>query len=258
MRPLFLTAAVLAALPGYSQAGGGAWYVDIHHVAPTLEGHYKGTQDGQPVNFDIAGDLGLAKDSTPLGLGLEYQGPRFGLEFSVESQNYAGRNVLNRDITISGETYNAQETVFSTVKTTTYTGNWTIRFMRTPGFWLGLDLGVRGTTLDLHASANNYLLNMPAVAQFKSGLPMPQVGPSAGYYGLDGRLVARAFYHYLGYQGASYHHAGGDLRFFPLKWLGVRAFVDSEGWKVPDNTLSKNLEIGLDRTGAGFGVVVKF
>lgn len=258
MRSQIVLAALVAALPVFAQDGGGAWYLDAHRVAPTLEGHYLGVQDGQPVSFDLVKDLGLTKDKTTVGVGLEYQGPRFGLEVSVESQNYVGSSVLTRDVTISGETYNAQATLNSTVKVVNYTGNWTIRFVRSPGFWIGLDLGARGTSLDLNAVGQNYLTNTPIAAHFKSGIPMPQVGPSLGYTAFGGRLAARAFYHYLAYKGASYHNAGGDVRFFPLSWVGVRAFTSTEGWKLPNNSVAKNLEVGLDRSGTGFGVVLKF
>ncbi len=257
MRALILTAAVAAA-PAICQAEGGVWYLDVHRVSPTLEGHFKGTQDGEPVDFDIVKDLALAKKGSKLGGSLEYQGPRFGLELSVEAQDYAGSNLLSRDVTISGETYHAQAQVVTSVKLVTYTFNWTIRFVRTPGAWLGLDLGVRGASLDLDAAGTDYLASQTRTASFKSGLPMPQVGPSAGYTGLDGRLALRGYYHLLAYKGATYHHAGGDVRFFPLKWLGVRAFFANETWKVPDNSLAKDLEIGLDRSGAGFGAVIKF
>jgi len=257
MRTRVFTAAILASLPAFSQSRG-AWYLDVHRVAPTLEGSYTGMQDGKPVNFDIVKDLALAKDTTKVGVGLEYQGPRFGLELSAESQDYLGSNLISRDVTISGETWHAQATVATTVKMTNYTGNWTIRFMRTPGFWIGVDLGVRGTVLDLTATGKSYLTAVTSTASFKSGLPMPQLGPSVGYYGLDGRLVLRGYYHYLGYKGATYHNAGADVRYFPLSWLGVRAFTSAESWKVPADSISKDLAIVLDRSGTGFGLVLKF
>jgi hypothetical protein len=223
-----------------------------------LEGNYTGIQDGKPVNFDLVKDLALAKDSAKMGASLEYQGPRFGLELTLDTQDYSGRAFLDRDVTISGQTWHAQATVVSTVKTTNYTGNWTIRFMRTPGVWLGVDLGVKGTVVDLKATGSSYLSGVTTSAAFKSGLPMPQVGPSAGYTSEGGRFAIRGYYHFLSYKGASYHHTGGDVRFFPLPWLGVRAFASSESWKVPDNSIASDLAINLDRAGAGFGLVFKF
>ena len=112
--------------------------------------------------------------------------------------------------------------------------------------------------LDLQASGRNYLSNALATATFKSALPMPQVGPCAGWTGLEGRLAARASYHYLTYRGASYHHAGADVRYFPLPWLGVRAFAASEGWKLPNKSLASDLAVDLARRGAGLGVVARF
>jgi hypothetical protein len=258
MRSLVLTAALVASLPALAQDAHGSWYLDVHQVSPTLEGNYKGTQDNKPVDFDLVNDLGLAKNGNSPGFALEYQGPRFGLELSMESQKYLGSKVINREITISGQTFSAQALVDSNIKATNYTFNWTIRLMRTPGFWLGIDLGVRGTSLDVHAKATNYMFNQEDSADFKSGLPMPQVGLSTGYTALEGRLAIRAFYHYLGYKGATYHNAGGDVRYFPLSWLGVRAFTNSESWKVPTDSISKDLNINLDRAGTGFGLVFKF
>ena len=68
-------------------------------------------------------DLGLARDGARLGLGVEYQGPRFALEVSLDTQTYAGANVIARDITVSGQTWHAQATVASTIKVTDWTGN---------------------------------------------------------------------------------------------------------------------------------------
>ena len=257
MRSTLLLLALVAATPVLASEPG-YWYFDVHEVGPTFTGHYKGTQNSQPVDFDLVGDLGLAKTTTKPGGSIEYQGPRFGLELSMDEQDYGGSNTINRNIVIGGQTYNAQALVTSSLKMTCYTGNWTIRVFKWPDFWIGLDLGAEVTAIDLNASGVNYLLGVPATAVFKSPLPMPQLGPSAGFKVFGDRLVARAHYHFLDYKGASYHHTGADVRFFPLKWLGVRAFVANESWKVPDNSVAKDLEIGLDRSGAGFGVVARF
>jgi len=256
MRFIVLTAAMAVTAPGF--ASGGAWYLDAHRVSPTLEGHYNGSQDGKPVDFDLIKDLALAKDGSGTGFALEYQGPRFGVELSMESQKYAGTNVITRDVTISGQTYSANATLDTNIKLTNYTFNWTIRILKSPGFWLGLDLGARGTSMEVHALGTSYLTGVAQPADFKSGLPMPQLGPSAGFATEDGTFAIRAYYHFLGYKGASYHHAGGDARYFPLKWLGVRAFTSTESWKVPDNSIAKDLEIALDRSGTGFGLIFKF
>lgn len=256
MRSTLATAVLAAALP--LMGGEGTWYLDVHQIRPTLEGAYLGTQDGKAVNFDLVKDLALAKDGSGPGFAVEYQGPRFGLEASMESQKYAGLNQIQRDITISGQDFAAQATVQSRVKATNYTFNWTIRFMRAPGFWIGVDLGARGTSIEAEAHAVNYVFGQKADATFKSGLPMPQIGPSLGYMSGDRRFSIRGYYHYVGYKGATYHHAGADARYFPLDWLGVRAFVANESWKVPNGSIKDDLDIKLDRNGAGFGLVFKF
>ena len=259
MRSLVVTAALIAALPVFSQQTPGAWCFDVHSVSPTLTGHYNGTQNGQAVDFDLVRDLGLARSgSRPVGAGLEYQGPRFGVEASVDTQNYQGSGVLTRDVTISGTTYRAMATLDTKVKMTNYSFNWTIRILRAPGFWLGVDLGVLGTTLDLNAVGSDYLLAQAVPASFKAPLPMPQVGPAAGYTTLNGRLALRAYYHFLDYKGANYTHTGGDLRYFPWSWLGLRVFTSTESWKVPQGSIASDLDIALDRSGTGFGLVARF
>jgi len=70
--------------------------------------------------------------------------------------------------------------------------------------------------------------------------------------------VTTASYHLLSYKGASYTHAALDLRVFPISWLGVRVFADSESFKVPKGSVKDDLEFKLDRDGMGFGVMVRF
>ena len=251
---LFLALAAAAS----AWAGEGCWYFDIHTVAPTFTGHCKGIQDGSAVQFDLVNDLALARTGTPPGASIEYQGSRFALELSMDRQDYGGSNTLNQTVQIGGQTFSAQARLTSTLKVNAYTGNGTIRIFRWPSAWIGLDLGVEITTVDLDATAENHLLGAPATAIFKYPLRMPQLGPAAGFKAFGNRLVARGHYHFLAYQGATYHHAGADVRYFPLPWLGIRAFVSGEGWRVPDNSIAQNLEIGLERNGAGFGLVARF
>jgi len=253
-----LTAACLSLAPAFAQEREARWNLDIHRVPLSLSGTYRGTQNGEPVDFDIEKDLALVKDRTPLGYGLSYQGPRFGLEASVDIQHYLGTNLLQRDIVISGQTYQAMATIHTRAKMTNISGLWTIRFMRAPGFWFGLDLGARGTALDLRADGTSYLGAQSVNAILKTGLPMPQIGPSLGYMGLGGRLVAHANYHFLAYHGARYHFTEGDIRYFPLSWLGIRAFAQAESWNVPAGSIKDDQALTLDRSGGGVGVVARF
>jgi len=43
-----------------------------------------------------------------------------------------------------------------------------------------------------------------------------------------------------------------------LDWLGVRVFLDSERFRVPEGSIKEDLDITLDRTGTGLGVVFRF
>jgi hypothetical protein len=65
-------------------------------------------------------------------------------------------------------------------------------------------------------------------------------------------------FHLLGYKGATYRHAGADLRFFPISWLGVRAYFDNEHFRVPKGSIKDDLDILLDRSGTGLGIVFRY
>jgi hypothetical protein len=249
---------LLTALPALAQGVESHWYLDVHRFTPSLSGHYQGTSDGNPFLVDLKDDLALAKDKTKIGYGLEYQGTRFGLELSRDEQDYAGSNRVQRPVTINGTTYNANTLVTSTFKATNDTVNWTIRYLTWPQFWLGLDLGARATETEIHAVGTSGLLASAAAVDYKTTLPIPQVGPSLGFIAMRGRVVGRAMFHLLAYKGSSYTHSGADLRFFPLSWLGVRAFVDAEHFRVPKGSIKSDLDITLDRSGAGLGVVARF
>jgi hypothetical protein len=253
-----LTLALISSLPLMAD-DTRTFQLDVHRVGPTFEGHVKGLQDGKPLSVDLQTDFGIQKESTKIGFGLEYQGPRFGLELSAEEQDYRGHNFIQKDVQINGSTFHAGAMVDSTVKLKDYTLNWTIRALKWPQFWIGIDLGARIWELDMTASAFEPLTTayVPPVSQ-KVPLPIPQLGLSTGFDAFDGRLVGRGFYHLLSYKGASYHHVGADLRFFPLKWLGVRIFTDTEKLDVPNHSIKDDLEVRLDRQGTGFGVVLRW
>jgi len=249
---------LLTALPACAQGAESHWYLDVHRFTPTLTGNYQGVSNNSPINVDLQNDLGLEKDKAKIGYGLEYQGTRFGLEFSRDEEDYAGRNVVSRDITINGQTFHANTLVTSSVKATNNTLNWTIRAFKWPQFWIGLDLGARATQVEINANGLEPFSGVTAQANYKTTLPIPQIGPSLGFTGFDGRLVGRGMFHLLSYKGCSYTHTGADLRVFPLSWLGVRAFFDHEHTSVPKGSIKDDLEITEDRNGVGFGVVARF
>ena len=258
MRKYMAPLALIFGVPLWSQAAAPRWSLDLHTFTPALEGHFHGISDGNPIQVDLGGDLGLGRDGTRIGAGAEYQGRRFGLEFATDRQEYAGRNQLARDITIDGRVYRASTVVTSTLQTTTSSLNWTLRYLVWPQFWLGLDLGARATVIELRTSGAELISGASVVVDYRTVLPVPQLGPSLGFTALDHRLVGRGLVHLLTYKGATYTRVGADLRYFPLEWLGVRVFADAERFRVPEGSIDKNLDITLDRSGIGFGIVARF
>jgi hypothetical protein len=249
---------LLTALPACAQGAESHWYLDVHRFTPTLTGHFNDISGGNPIDVDLQNDLALSKSKTKIGFGLAYEGTRFGLELSRDEQDYAGQNTISRPITINNQTYSADTLVTSSVKATNNNLNWTIRALKWPQFWLGVDLGARATQLEIDASGVEPFTGVTADANYKTTLPIPQVGVSLGFTGLNGRVVGRGSYHLLGYKGASYSHAAGDLRFFPISWLGIMVFVDAEHTRVPKGSVNTNLDATLDRSGTGIGLVARF
>jgi hypothetical protein len=88
--------------------------------------------------------------------------------------------------------------------------------------------------------------------------PIPQFGLSGGTRAFDGVLESKAYIHYLGYKGAKYTLLGLDVRVFPVKWLGLRAFYEGGTFDVPQGSVKDDLEFKLERKGGGFGAVVRF
>ena len=254
LAPLLLAAAV----PAFAQGVEQHWSFDVHTFGPTFEGRFQDHSGSNPVDVDMKHDLGLAKDQTKVGFGLEYQGPRFGLEFSRDEEDYRGSQVVSRQITINGQTFAASTLVHSRLKAVSNTLNWTVRCVTWPQFWIGLDLGARVTQMEINADGADPFTNLGATAHYKTTLPVPQVGPSVGFEALANRVVARAYYHFLRYKGATYNHPGADLRVFPVSWLGIRVFTDGEHFKVPRNSINSDVEANLDRTGTGLGVVLRY
>jgi hypothetical protein len=255
MRTLF---ALTLCAPLALQASPRNFYLDIHRFSPSLEGHLNGLQDDKAISFDFQRDLGLEKDAAQLGAALEYQGPRFGVEFSADGQDYAGRQRLEQVITIDDQDFQAGTDMVSAMTVKNYTFNWTIRVLRPGPAWIGVDLGARVWKVELQADGYDPLTAITSHAHVEMPLPIPQLGVSAGFQAFDYRLVGKVYYHFLNRSGASYTHIGADLRAFPLKWLGVRAFFDSEAFKVPKGSIEEDLELQLDRKGAGLGLVLKF
>ncbi|MDP2876935.1 MAG: hypothetical protein Q8O00_12180 [Holophaga sp.] len=253
-----LALCLVATLPMAAQAPKRAWYFGVQSVAPTFEGRFSGIQDDKAIEVDLQKDLAIKKETAKIGFALEYQGPRFGLEFAMDEQDYKGANFINRKISISGQDYNAGAYVTTDLKMKNYTFNWTIRALKFEHAWIGIDLGARIWDMDLKAIGVEALSGVSATAIEQFPIPIPQLGLSVGFQAINGAVIGKAYYHTLVYSGAKYHRVGADLRYFPLKWLGVRAFMDQEAFDVPKGSIQDDLDIRLDRNGAGFGVMVRF
>lgn len=225
---------------------------------PDLTGHFQGIQDGQPIFLDLDSDLGLGKDKTTAGFFMDYQGPRFGFQVSSGSAEYRGDRLLTRSITLNGTTYSAADRVLSHVKLASVDGTWTIKFFSYPEGWVGFDLGVQAWKIDMDV---HDVPPAPLTATYSStsvSAPIPQFGLSGGTRAFDGRLESKATLHYLAYKGAKYTQFGLDVRVFPVKWLGLRAFYEGGSFDVPKGSVKDDLEFKLDRKGVGFGVVARF
>jgi hypothetical protein len=263
MRSLLAALGLLASLPLAAQEAG-RWNLDIHNTSGTLSGHYDGITSGQPFQVDLGDDLALNRSGNALGFGAEYQGPRFGLELSVDPETFKGVNAPVRNITIDGQTFAAQTQVSSRVKATTTVLNWTIRCLTFDQGWLGVDLGVRAVSMNINASgtvqasANGVPYSTAGGVSYTGTIPLPMVGVAGGFDLLDRALVARAYYHTLDVSGASYNVAGADLRWFPVDWVGIRVFTSSAKLKIPDNSIKKNIDIALNQAINGIGVVFQF
>lgn len=244
--------------PNYAPVGSGrTWTLGVQSYGPSLTGHFNGLQDGQPIQVDLDGDLGLGKDKTTPGFFLDYQGPRFAFQLSSGKAEYRGDRVVNRSVTVDGTTYTAGTRVLSKVKLASVDGIWTIKFVSHPDAWLGFDLGVQAWTLDLDA-ASAPGSGAPIAASTRVTAPIPQVGLSGGSRGFNGAVESKIYVHYLGYKKAKYTLFGADLRVFPVRWFGLRAFYEGGSFDVPQGSVKDDLEFKLDRKGVGLGAVVRF
>lgn len=253
--------AAFAQLGAPYQASGGfqrTFTLGAQSYGPTLSGHFQGLQDGQPIAVDLDADFGLGRDKTSPGVFLDYQGPRFNFQASSGSADYRGNRVVTRTVTVDGTSYSAGTQVRSHVKLANVEGTWTIKFVREADAWLGFDLGVQAWTLDLDATSVPTVPGPAVAASTRVTVPIPQIGLSGGSRGYNGAVESKAYFHYLAYKRAKYSLYGVDLRVFPVKWLGLRAFYEGGSFDVPKGSIKDDLELQLDRKGMGFGAVVRF
>jgi hypothetical protein len=258
---LLSTSMAFAQLGATNQGSSGpqrTFTVGAQTFGPTLTGHFNGTQNGQPIAVDLDSDLGLGKDKTTPGFFFDYQGPRFAFQASNGTAEYRGDRVVNRTVTVNGQNFTAGSRVQSHVKLASLDGTWTIKFISESDAWLGLDLGVQAWTIDLDALGTPPAPSTPVTASTRVSAPIPQLGLSGGSRGFNGAVEAKAYIHYLGYKQAKYTLFGADLRVFPVRWFGLRAFYEGGSFNVPQGSIKDDLDFKLDRKGVGLGAVVRF
>lgn len=237
----------------------GHWTFGVLREAPDFSGNYaKVNGSGTDTSYDTNADLGLTKGTTGVGGLIEYEGRRFLLHLAAYSQTYNGNQVTTDNITINNTTITAGSQVVSQLKLKDYELDWTIKVWRWDRAYLGLDLGFNAWSLNVNAvgTVSGGDTSQTQTAAGSVTVPIPQIGASLGAH--VGYLDFRGYYNFLSRSGATYHRAGADVRFYPLKWLGVQANVENEGFKVPKGSIDQETTLNITKNGVGFGVVARF
>ena len=262
-----LIALLLSATAAFAQLGATyapaadlqrTWTLGGQAYGPTLTGHFNGSINGQVIALDLDSDLGLARDKTTPGFFIDYQGPRFALQVSSGTAEYRGDRTVTQSVSLNGVKYTAGTEVMSHIKLASTDAVWTIKFVKGSDAWMGLDLGAQVWKLDMDATGTVPPSTTATTASTSVSVPIPPIGLSAGGRGFNGGLEAKAYVHYLGYKQAKYTLVGADLRYFPVRWFGLRAFYEGSSFDVPNGSVKDNLEFQLDRKGVGFGGVFRF
>jgi hypothetical protein len=269
------TTALLLTIPLVLPLAAGAtpkrqFAFGVHGGTPTLTGNFMKTGETQEVfdtKFDLDKDFGLKADGMGTGLFVSYMGPRFGLQLDYMVSNFAGDQAIGEVLEFAGHKFNANGNIVSSLNTSIIDFDWTIKVWRPYGAWLGIDLGVQAWNIDAEASGMVWVDLPPPIGRQEERqaykldpifAPIPQVGLSGGFAAFDNMLEGRARVMYVSFNGASYTRYNLDGRFYPLPWLGVRAFFDSQSLDAPLDSIIKEIEIGLDRSVFGFGVAARF
>lgn len=251
---LCATLPLLAQAPSAPQ--GGRWTLGAQRLAPDLSGSVYIQNSGSTSSFDLQRDLNLGKDFTLTGFLAGYEGPRFLLQVSSTGERYEGRNILTSAATVNGITYTVGTDLHSRLKVAATDLTWVIKVLRWDQAYLGVDLGANLWKLEVDATGTSGGSTQSAHDDLTA--PIPQLGASAGAHLFGGVLDLRGSYHFLNKSGASYHHAVAEARAYPLRWLGVRVFLEDEKLDVPKDSLSSDFALNVDRKGTGLGLVFRF
>jgi hypothetical protein len=250
-------AALLLTVPLAAQTPVGQWSFGVYGATPDLTGHYRDT-GASPTDFDIKRDFKLKNDKTTFGVHMDYMGSRFAFSVNYGIQDFAGQNRIYGQIEVGGHVFDADMDVASSLKNTALDACGTIKILRGTSAWLGVDIAMQAWYLDVQAegvTADG--MDSEKVSKIYS-VPIPQLGFSFGFQGLQNRLVLGAKAHFLAYSGAKYTRYAADARFFFTSRFGLRAFVETQSLDVPDSSIINKVEAKLDSDQSGFGVVIRW
>ena len=238
----------------------GKWSFGVYGCAPDLGAylHQSGDELSEGDNFDIKKDLNLKSSKMALGLRLDYLGRRCGFSLDVGSMTFAGQNRIIRNIDIDGNKFDEGVDLTSSLKNTTIDLTGTVKIFRLDHFWLGIDYGIQAWLLDVSAHGKSLSTGEIESAKFSQPVPIPQFGLSFGAKGLKDMLELRGKVHILAYSGAKYTLFAADARYYPLPWVGVRAFVENQVFDVPYGSIDDETEARLNNSRLGFGAVFRF
>lgn len=258
MRQAWLTALLLLGQPLPAQVG--PWSLGLAYQGADFSGRYD-HKDGQNVTtYDASRDLGLGKSSLGVGLGLVYEGRLFRFHAATWGQNYSGDRNVVQDVAVDGKLYRAGARVQSRASLRDYELDATFKVLRSAEGYLGVDVGVVDWTIEVSAQGQGSVAGGPVqelAAQAAGRQAIPQVGLSAGYR-FGAQVDVRGYYRLLSRSGASYRRAGAEVRYFPLKAVGVRLNLENESFDVPKGSLDADTALAIDKNGAGLGVVWRF
>jgi hypothetical protein len=249
-------------------AGGGTpkggWTFGVYGANPDLKGYYKDSGgNASPTDFvtdfDIKKDFNLKRDKTSMGLHVEYSGFKFGCAINYGVEDYAGSARIEREFEVSGITFTDGMDVDSSLKLTTFDVVGTWKAFNWSSAWVGFDLGVQMWYLDVKADGRHRDGLVPPVTVNETyNAPIPHIGASCGYWAFDDRLALGAKVHFLSYSGATYTRFAADARYYFLPWLGARVFFDTQSMDAPDGSLISNVELKLDHSNFGLGLVARW
>ena len=250
-------AALLLAIPLTAQAPVGDWVFGVYVGTPTMKGKLK-DRINPLIDFDLKNNFSPKGSNTGLGVQIDYSGTRFGFSLDYAVNDYEGQSRINGLVAISGLGYMMDVDVDGSIKNSAFDFVGTYKVWQGSRAWLGANLGIQAWYLDITAEGRS-VYHPEAVKTNKSYVvPIPQIGISAGYEALQSSLILSGKAHFMVYKGASYTRFSSEVRYYPLPWLGIRAFAELQNLDSPEGSINSDLELKLDRNTFGIGVVARW